>query len=414
MNRIILIGNGFDKAHRLKTGYDDFIGWYWDKRVKELETNLNYISFDILCTLELLLQSEKSWSDYSLKHKLRSNSGKKVYKQLSEDKINFRVTESPFFSSIMQSFYIKGWVDIENEYYRLLFSNVDDSPSPYLNKPNMLNRELDYIRLLLMEYLTGIQKLNINKSIVRQSVKDKVYAPVRKNEIAVGARELWNDMLAQRLIYSDETWKELISICNREDSEYEKVESFVHETLGEKKVITNMDVEDIPEVFFLPDKILFLSFNYTTTADLYLPGNERISINHIHGRLDEPNSMIFGYGDEIDKNYKTILEKNDNDYLENIKSIKYLESPNYRKLLEFIESSPYQIYIMGHSCGNSDRTLLNTLFEHKNCISIKPFYYIRENNTDNYLELVQNISRNFTDMKLMRDRVVNKKYCDSF
>ena len=57
------------------------------------------------------------------------------------------------------------------------------------------------------------------------------------------------------------------------------------------------------------------------------------------------------------------------------------------------------------------RTLLNTLFEHKNCISIKPYYYIKQDGTDNYLELVQNISRNFTDMKLMRDRVVNKTYC---
>ena len=28
------------------------------------------------------------------------------------------------------------------------------------------------------------------------------------------------------------------------------------------------------------------------------------------------------------------------------------------------------------------------------------------------LDLVQNISRNFTDMKLMRDRVVNKTYCE--
>ena len=67
---------------------------------------------------------------------------------------------------------------------------------------------------------------------------------------------------------------------------------------------------------------------------------------------------------------------------------------------------------MGHSCGNSDRTLLNTLFEHKNCLSIKPFYYIKEDGSDNYLEMVQNISRNFTDMKLMRDRVVNKTYCE--
>ena len=77
-----------------------------------------------------------------------------------------------------------------------------------------------------------------------------------------------------------------------------------------------------------------------------------------------------------------------------------------------MDSAPYQVCIMGHSCGNSDRTLLNTLFEHKNCLSIKPYYYIKEDGTDNYLDIIQNISRNFTDMKLMRDRVVNKTYCE--
>ena len=30
MNRVIVIGNGFDKAHGLKTGYRDFIDGYWD------------------------------------------------------------------------------------------------------------------------------------------------------------------------------------------------------------------------------------------------------------------------------------------------------------------------------------------------------------------------------------------------
>ncbi len=122
--------------------------------------------------------------------------------------------------------------------------------------------------------------------------------------------------------------------------------------------------------------------------------------------------MIFGYGDELDENYKKILNEDDNEFLRNIKSIKYLESNNYRRMLEFIETEPYQIYIMGHSCGNSDRTLLNTLFEHKNCVSIKPYFYQKEDGSDNYLEIVQNICRNFTDMKLMRDRVVNKTYCE--
>ena len=81
-------------------------------------------------------------------------------------------------------------------------------------------------------------------------------------------------------------------------------------------------------------------------------------------------------------------------------------------MLDFIESDLFQVCIMGHSCGNSDRTLLNTLFEHRNCISIKPYFYESNDGTDNYLELAQNISRNFKDMKLMRDRVVNKTYCD--
>lgn len=133
-------------------------------------------------------------------------------------------------------------------------------------------------------------------------------------------------------------------------------------------------------------------------------------------RIDnEQNPVIFGYGDELDEDYKTISNLNDNSYLTNIKSIRYLETDNYRQLLQFIDTGPYQIYIMGHSCGNSDRTLLNTLFEHKNCVSIKPYYYEwtdeEGGHSDNYIEIIQNISRNFNSMQLMRDRIVNKLYC---
>ena len=154
-----------------------------------------------------------------------------------------------------------------------------------------------------------------------------------------------------------------------------------------------------------------LNFNYTPTDCLYINKNV-CGVTHIHGELEKPQSIIFGYGDEQDKNYEPLKDLNDNDCLCNIKTSKYLESDNYRNALSFLDYAPFQVYIMGHSCGNSDRTLLNTIFEHKNCISIKPYYYVKEDGTDNYLELIQNISRNFTDMKLMRDRVVNKTYCE--
>jgi len=157
-----------------------------------------------------------------------------------------------------------------------------------------------------------------------------------------------------------------------------------------------------------------LNFNYTATANKYILNKSSVAeINHIHGELSNPESVIFGYGDELDENYKKLSNLNDNEYLKNFKSIKYLESDRYRKALQFMDAEPYQVFIMGHSCGNSDRTFLNTLFEHKNCVSIKPYYY-QDGDKDNYLDIVQNISRNFTDMKLMRDRVVNKMYCEPF
>jgi hypothetical protein len=140
-------------------------------------------------------------------------------------------------------------------------------------------------------------------------------------------------------------------------------------------------------------------------------GNFNLAFNYIHGDLKHPENIIFGYGDELDKDYQAILDMNDNELLKHVKSVKYLETRNYHDMLEFLMSAPFQVFVMGHSCGNSDRTLLNTVFEHENCVSIKPFYHKWADGTDNYLDIVQNISRNFTNMRLFRDRVVNKEQC---
>jgi hypothetical protein len=49
---------------------------------------------------------------------------------------------------------------------------------------------------------------------------------------------------------------------------------------------------------------------------------------------------------------------------------------------------------------------LNVYFQKEN-LSI-----FDEQGKDNYLDIVQNISRSFTNPQLMRDRVVNKTYCE--
>lgn len=39
MNRLVIIGNGFDLAHGLKTSYKDFIRWYLDDFFNKLINN---------------------------------------------------------------------------------------------------------------------------------------------------------------------------------------------------------------------------------------------------------------------------------------------------------------------------------------------------------------------------------------
>ncbi len=188
-----------------------------------------------------------------------------------------------------------------------------------------------------------------------------------------------------------------------------------------KELLTN---DDGHKYFNLElDSLLFLNFNYTSTDALYLnpkefSSDEDSNLNtksiHIHGSIHEKDkdSIIFGFGDELDEKYKEIENLNKNEYLENIKSIKYLDTANYKRLLEYVNSDSYQIFIMGHSCGNSDRTLLNTLFEHPNCVSVKVYYHQKNENEDNYSDVIRNISRNFNDKAMFRDKVVNKEYCE--
>lgn len=350
-------------AHGLKTSYADFIDWYWKEWGKRLRHGEGKLEQDGLCSFKLNDEVNlHSWAYVWGWHYQRRNPSvpwdyKDVVELAKQDRnlCIFSFT-SPFFSEVCLDVERKGWVDIENIYYSYLNSNDVD--------PAVLNNQLSIIREKLIEYLIEVQK-DISEEMVKEELRMKMKLNFREKDIAYGS---WDQFSLEDLF-------------------------------GQNKNI--------------PEQILLLNFNYTSLADLYLPHSTRNSPNHIHGRLSIPNSVIFGYGDELDENYKKIVNKNDNEYLRNIKSVKYLESSNYRHLLEFIETTPYQIFIMGHSCGNSDRTLLNTLFEHRNCVSIKPFYYIKKDGTDNYMELVQNISRNFTDMKLMRDRVVNKTFCET-
>ena len=417
MNRIVLIGNGFDLAHNLPTKYENFINWYWEQRIVELQNEHKNTSVDVITTLKIR-DNYFTWSS--------------VYQQLNdsfpnwEDKFNrikndtkyFNITETYFFENICKSIKTKGWVDIENEYYNSLIEI--ENKKRYNYNVEKLNSELEFIRQKLTEYLTILHTEKINSNFQIKNIRDQMFSPIKLEDIAVEAKELFEDFIDSRLKLDDNAWLHLFKTYHKKSNNNAN-QKFLDDINKLKNSINNTERQKdkdfiyktfAPKEFFLPDNIMLLNFNYTKIADNYIPNNETFIVNHIHGDLTNSDGIIFGYGDELDDKYKYLKNLNDNEYLRFFKSTRYLEADNYRKMLSFIESAPFQVLIMGHSCGNSDRTLLNTLFEHNNCVSIKPYYYQKDNGSDNYLDLIQNISRNFTDMKKMRDRVVNKTYCE--
>jgi len=354
MNRIILIGNGFDLAHGLETSYKHFIDNYWEQELLAIKKNKfiscenNYFRLENIPDFNLWFSDKNTYC--SLKKTLQNNN----------NKIDFK---NKFLEIITEKSSLETWVDIESAYYYQLKECVTGHCDI-----KTLNEDFLGIKNLLIKYLKKVQQTGV------EQLKDSVFK------------------------------EKIISIIESE-FDYDDFDKIGYKTLS-----------GIPNKF--PEEILCLNFNYTNTEEEYVK-NKIFSNNHttihIHGELKNKNNpIIFGYGDEIGKEYAEIENLNNNEYLENIKSIKYLETDNYKKLLTFIESEQYQVFIFGHSCGLSDRTLLNTLFEHENCVSIKPFYYVDEEGMDNYSDIVRNISRNFNSKVLMRDRVVNKEQCQAF
>lgn len=387
MNRLIIVGNGFDLAHGLKTSYADFIDWYFKKVVEQLKIRREKLE-EQKETLENKIGPIHIYEDDLLKIdwggscnsviNVIDNIIDRVKKEgnivvIRNEYDILKKYYSPLFERIIKDVENKGWVDIETDYYELLKDyalnkrgDVRQLKDYALNKRGnvkQLNEELSYIEKKLIEYLKEVENGYFSPSPIIKTFGEEI----------------------KKMIYEDISSRDVSIKYHRlsRDKEQDK-----------------------------QNKVVLLNFNYTKIADKYIGNKNAV---HIHGKLDDEGSVIFGYGDELDKKYKEIEELNDNECLEKIKSVKYLERDNYRKMQAFIESEPFQVYVMGHSCGNSDRTLLNTIFEHENCVSIKPFYYAYKdkegNDRDNYTEIVRNITRNFNDKQLLRERVVNKTYC---
>lgn len=332
VNKLVILGNGFDLAHGFKTQYSDFIVWYLNGVLESAFNNGTYK--DELISVSL--QEQKDTMINPLYESIQVNSIAEWNGVVDKYPQSVKYY-SDFFSRLIKGFASVNWVDIEYFYYRylkMLYANANLKPRIVL-----LNSQLNFLILKLTEYLSNESK-----------------------------RKKPNENIVIKM----------------------------HSLFGKES----------------ESSMLFLNFNYTKTINNYVHffKNKNWIVNNIHGILnDEKNPIIFGYGDETGDHYKDFENDNNSDLMQYIKSFWYFKTDNYQKLLAFMASKEegFDVHIIGHSCGLSDRVLLKTIFEHKYCKKIHAYHYgnsLDEHKRDHFEKTIQ-ISRHFDDKLLMRDRV---------
>lgn len=386
MNKLIIVGNGFDIYNGLATRYSDFLKWYitscFDKAFEKLNSiginsDGSFITIDNLIEIKINkfydfndpkpIKEIKEFTEwYCSKKTVPIAKQRFSYAGMI---IGFEIKViSDLLRQLIDGQVEKNWVDVEMTYYNLLkrcllkYKQAIDITNFSENDLIKTNSELQIIKEKLEEYL-----LIINK----------------------------NHKVSYDFDYCADGPIDIKFIIDKHH--HNKLEDNDYEDARVKK-------------FIIPKDVTFLNFNYTgLTYNL-----RRRHYNHIniHGTLnDDSNNPIFGFGDEIDTDYHEMEKTNINSFLTHIKSFGYFKNSNYHDLINFLESDSYVVYIWGHSCGLTDRTLLSMIFEHDNCAAIKPYYWEKENGITNYVEITQNISRHFKNKLKMRNRVVNFEFC---
>ena len=249
MNRLIIVGNGFDLAHGMKTSYNDFMKWYLvgifnkgnydDDGVATMlnnSSNLNIPRF-----IEMYLNGDISQTSINL---LLNNSITENGVGIDESLGYYFNFKYSFLKDVCIQHCEQNWVDIEELYYRkLLQISLIEDENQRSREVLSLNKALNFIKRKLNEYLNTLEVPNINPDVINV-------------------------------------------------------------VLDKNKYLNSLSTDLDSKLY----RTIFLNFNYTSTIDSYVEHlkivctdkpEKLIARINIHGEIKKnENPIIFGFGDE--------------------------------------------------------------------------------------------------------------------
>ena len=336
---ILIIGNGFDLAHKLPTKYTDFLDFLGDVRIlkEEMPQNLEQLSDKIDENIrKYLFNSNSSHLDINSKHQKYIN---EIYK-LSKGNLWIK-----WFAQEKEENEALGeyWIDFEAEISKII-QTIESILSVY-----PIEEQSDYYKCSIHSFfIEDLYYLDEPIEINMKRITNKLI-----NDL--------NDLIRCFEIY---------------------LENFVK----------NINISQLSlDIYNLNiDKIL--TFNYTNTYQkLY---NTDVECDHIHGKADinndiESNNMVLGIDDylnedekftntnfiEFKKYYQRLIKGTNCDYK------KWIDEINQTK-----DFAKHNVYIFGHSLASTDRDVLLDFIENEK--TIITIYY---NNSNQYSDQICNL-----------------------
>lgn len=358
-NIIVLIGNGFDIANGFKTRFSDFANNYLEKR--------------IIPELKDLIENKDAQNTF-----FRKNFVLKMAKK-----------SNAFDYDIMEDAL---WLFVQND--------QDQKLKEYL--------ENDYkvIRFILQNSLLGLLYSDTDKNWF--DIENTYFKELIK---------LKNSALKTTRAYD-------IKPLQRLNKDFYEIKTEVLKYLKSIETEVDKDIlgfliyhfEDVKNVYFV-------NFNYTNTLQLYtnlIPFQGNYKVNHIHGDLKTGN-IVFGYGNDQNQDYQEIKSLEIDEFLRYFKTFDYLNNENYDKINEEAvdKFTSYEVYILGHSLGLTDKTLLSEIMNNDKCRKIR--FFKRTDLHDhpsliksNYRELTYSASRILTNEKQLRRKILNFENSTTF
>lgn len=329
--KMLLIGNGFDLAHDLETGYDDFLDFK--------------VGFDA------------AWEAYYL------NNSK------------FIVERKSFQDYYQRLFEYRDKEDIRNEFRNLTLNNI------WINYFEKKRKSKEYT---WTGFENEIRKVvSAMEKIMRGDKKDK---ELNSNLVNSFDPEFILEPNDDRRAIRIE--KYLVQMKNV----VRALEIYLGGYVSERNI--SVRLSEIKQLQ-LNEHDLIISFNYIDTYNRVYRKYNKVDVDFVHGKAEfnlHENNMVLGFHDDDKSNdYIHMLFAEFRKYFQRIE---YGTESKHRKYLDVDENDEknlkdVEVYVFGHSLDVADKDILEDIFMARNVKRITVYYH----NDNSKREKINNLEK---------------------